>query len=130
LSRPQVEHDLDQEVRAHLDLLIDHHTANGLSDPMARRAAYLQLGAVDQIKEAVRDARRGVWFEQSWQDVRYALHMLRNTPTFTAVVMATLALGIGASTAVFSAIHALLLQPLPYPAPERLVFVVQTGLTI
>jgi putative ABC transport system permease protein len=93
-------------------------------DPAAaRRQALVELEGVEQVKERVRDVRRGAWLEQARQDVRYALRLVRRDPGLTTVVVLTLALGIGATTAMFTVVNGVLFEPLPYPAPERLMTV-------
>lgn len=97
----------------------------GLPELLARRMALIQVGGIEQVKERVRDVRVGVWFDGLRQDLRYAVRTQARAPLFTGVVVISLALGIGLNTAIFSAVHAVLLQPLPYSDPARLVTVRQ-----
>ena len=115
------EQELDQEVSSYLDLLTEEKIRSGMAPEAARRAAKLELGGVEQVKEQVRDARAGVWIETVLQDLRYGVRVLRNNPGFSALVILTLALGIGANTAIFSVVYGVLLRPLPYGHGPQLV---------
>ncbi len=116
-----LDHDLDEEMQLHLQLEADALArAQGLTTGEARRQARLAFGGVERYKEAHRDARRVRWVEELWQDVRYAARSLRKSPAYSVSAVLVLALGIGACTTIFGAIHAVLLTSLPYPHDERL----------
>jgi len=124
--RERVDRDLDAEVRSYSDLLEEEKMSNGMNANEARRASRMSMGGPEQLKEEIRSARTGAWLESLWQDLRFGARMLRKNLAFTAVAILTLALGIGANTAVFSVVNAVVLRPLPYKDSSRIVTVTTT----
>ena len=112
---------LEDELRSSLEALTQEKMKQGLSQSVARREALLEIGGIEQVKERVRAVRAGRFVEDLAKDIRYALRQLRRNRSFTAVAVLTLALGIGGTTAIFSVVNGILIQPLPYSHPGSLV---------
>ena len=116
-----IERALDDELRSTLEALMQEKMEHGLSQSAARREALMEIGGIEQVKEGVRAVRAGQFVEGLARDIRYGLRQLRRNRSFTAVAALTLALGIGGTTAIFSVVDGILIQPLPYSHPARLV---------
>ncbi len=122
LSGARAEKDLDREVASHLALLADDFERRGMSPEAANLAARRAYGGIEQARQAHRDERSILWIEQTLQDLRFGLRTMRKFPAFAFTAMLTLGLGIGACTAIFSLVNAVLIRSLPYGDPARLVY--------
>ena len=120
-QKSRIEQELGDELRFHLERLVQEKCASGMTPEGARYAALREMGGVEQIKEECRDMRKVNFIENLIQDVRYGLRALRRSPGFAAVAILTLSLGVGATTAIFSVVDAVMLKPLPFPTADRLV---------
>src|SRR6266404_3921148 len=121
--RAQTENEMEEELRSHIERRADDLERSGLDRAEAERRAYIEFGSPERFKEECREAMPGRFFDTLIQDVRFGLRMLRKSPGFTIVTVITLALGIGATTAIFSVLDGVVLKHLSYPHPEQLVSV-------
>ena len=121
LGRKSSENQLDSELRFHLEEQVRANIRQGMDPIEARREAALEFGGIEQIKEECRDQRRGIWLENVFQDLRYGAKALKRSPGFTIVALLTIAVGIGANTAIFSFLDSVVLKPLPYPNPDEIM---------
>ena len=120
-SRPAVERELEEELRDHLERDIANRVQQGADPDSARRETLRLFGGVERWKEESRSERGTQLVEESFADARHAMRRMQRSPGFSAVVVCTLAIGVGASTTIFSVVNGVLLRPLPYHEPERLV---------
>src|SRR5215471_15895567 len=125
--RKRLEGELDAELRYHLESLEAEHRARGLSAHEARLAARRDFGGVDRVQEDYRDQSGIPILETLWRDVRFSLRSIRRTPAITLAVIATLAIGIGANVTIFSVVNGVLIKPLPFPHPDRLISLSHTA---
>ena len=123
LRRDEFDRDLEEEMKLHMQLRAEEHAEHGVPARDAQAAARRRFGNVLLLREQSRDAWGWTWLEQLVQDVRYGLRNLLRTPGFTAITVITLALGIGGTTAIFSAVNPILFEPLPYPQPSRITMI-------
>ena len=117
----RVEQELDEELRGYLESSVDAKVGGGMTRDDARRAGHMELGSIESVKDRTRDVGWETTVEHAWRDVRYAVRTLRKSPAFALVVVLTLTLGIGANTAIFSAVNAIMLRALPAERPDELI---------
>ena len=125
--RHALESGLDEEIRFHIDQQTEKNRRAGMSPDEAKRQALVKFGGLERVKESTRDEIRSALLEDSVRDLRHGIRVLRRAPAFTAAALVTLALGIGATSAIFSVVRTVMLEPLPYHAPDRIVAVWETN---
>src|SRR5688572_12452344 len=125
--RNELETGLDEEIRFHIDRQTEKNLRAGMAPDEARRLALIKFGGVDRAKESTRDQFRAASIEDFFRDIRYGGRALLRAPGFTIVATLTLALGIGATTAMFSVVNGILLRPLPYPEQDRVIELVHSA---
>ena len=124
LRRRQIDGEIEEELRDHLERAIERYRSQGQPPQEARRLALRDLGGLTQTMESTRDVR-AIWLDAFWRDLTHGARLLRRSPRFTLTALTVLVLGIGSTTAIFSVAYAVLVRPLPYTDPERLVFVAE-----
>jgi hypothetical protein len=124
--RQEIDAEAEDELQFHLEQHVETNIEHGMSPVEARRVALRDLGGLTGTRQAVREVRT-TWLESVWFDARHAVRSLRRSPIFTAVAVLTLALGIGANTAIFSVVNGVLLRPLAYPGREQLMYLTATA---
>src|SRR6185503_11802406 len=122
-AKNAVERDLDQELRSYVELLTEEKIKAGMSPDEARRAARVEAGSIEHIKDEVRDVRKGSLLDSTMQDFKYGIRLLRRSPGFTTLAVLTIGLGIGANSAIFSVINGVVRKPLAYPNADQLMFI-------
>src|SRR5580704_9720651 len=127
-STETIDREFQHELDTHLELATQENIGRGMTPEEAVRAARIRLGGDTQLKETNRELRGLPFIETAFQDFRFAFRMLRKNPSFSAIAILTLALGIGANTAIFSVVYAVLLKPLPYADSDQLFTVFQQGI--
>lgn len=127
--KKELDREMDEEMRSHIELQTQQNINTGMNADAARRAALRQFGGMESLKETCREQRGFAWLEDVLQDAFFGLRLLRKAPAFAAVVILSLALGIGAATAIYSAVNTVLLNPVPGPQPERLMQIAEQNYT-